>query len=280
MTGHFLDNERLADLLVQQATEGLSEADLAEIVDLLAAYPDANPQAIEATAAAVMLAGNWQIEPMPGSLRARLDAVAEGFTAASAPVPTSAPPVSIAAARAARKASPSSGIAWFAAAASIVIAIAAWVPRLSDQAAQPDLVSQASPDTATIGEQRQQLLAAGQSLQTPWSTPDPAIAAVQGDVVLDSATQTGYMRFSGLPVNDPTTEQYQLWIFDETRDERYPVDGGTFNIPAGTGEVVVPILAKLPIRSPKLFAVTVERPGGVVVSSRERIVAVAPVTAG
>jgi anti-sigma-K factor RskA len=88
------------------------------------------------------------------------------------------------------------------------------------------------------------------------------------------------MRFVGLPANDTSAEQYQLWIFDGTRDDRYPVDGGVFDIPAGATEVVVPIHARLPVRQAALFAVTVERPGGVVVSSRERIVALAQVAAG
>jgi len=37
----------------------------------------------------------------------------------------------------------------------------------------------------------------------------------------------------------------------------------------------VPIKAKLPVGEPVLFAVTVEKPGSVVVSKRERIVVVA-----
>jgi len=286
MTGHFLDNERLADLLARQVTEGLSDADQLELQELLAAHPEADPEALETTAASVLLAGDFAIEPMPDSLRQRMDTVADGFIAASGKTASASAsalsgPVSIESARTVRKpAAVSPGWAWFAAAASIVIAIAAWVPRLGQDTAAPNLVSQASPDAGSMADMRQRLVASG-SLQVQWSTtPDPASAAVQGDVVWDAATQTGYMRFSGLPTNDPGSEQYQLWIFDETRDERYPVDGGTFNIPAGGGEVVVPIIAKLPVRNPKLFAVTVERPGGVVVSSRERIVAVAPVSTG
>ena len=53
------------------------------------------------------------------------------------------------------------------------------------------------------------------------------------------------------------------------------VDGGVFDVPS-TGEVIVPITAKLRVGGATLFAVTVERPGGVVVSRREHIV----VTAG
>jgi anti-sigma-K factor RskA len=89
------------------------------------------------------------------------------------------------------------------------------------------------------------------------------------------------MRFRGLPANNPRELQYQLWIFDATRGDQYPVDGGVFDIPANSGgEVIVPIVARIPIRDPALFAVTIEKPGGSVVSSRERIVVVAPVAAG
>ena len=37
------------------------------------------------------------------------------------------------------------------------------------------------------------------------------------------------------------------------------------------GAVCVPIDARLPIGKPTLFAITVEKPGGVVVSKRERL---------
>lgn len=84
------------------------------------------------------------------------------------------------------------------------------------------------------------------------------------------------MRLASLPVNDPQRQQYQLWIFDTTRPdwEARPIDGGVFDVRAG-GEVVVPIDAKLPIGTPALFAITLEPPGGVVVSSREHLLATA-----
>jgi len=43
-------------------------------------------------------------------------------------------------------------------------------------------------------------------------------------------------------------------------------------------EVVVAIDAKLRVREPTLFAITIEKPGGVVVSRRERLVLVAAVS--
>ena len=99
-------------------------------------------------------------------------------------------------------------------------------------------------------------------------------AGLNGDVVWSDTTQTGYMRFAGLPANDPTQTQYQLWIVDPERDER-PVDGGVFDIPAGGGEVIIPIHAALRVDEPVAFVITVEKPGGVVVSAQETVAAIA-----
>jgi hypothetical protein len=99
---------------------------------------------------------------------------------------------------------------------------------------------------------------------------------VTGAVVWSGAAQAGAMRFAGLAPN-PAGLQYQLWIFDAERDERFPVDGGVFDVPPGPGVVEVPIDARLPVADPTLFAVTLEPAGGVVVSDRTRLAVVAPV---
>ena len=93
----------------------------------------------------------------------------------------------------------------------------------------------------------------------------------------NSERQQGYMRFAGLPRNDPRRQTYHLWIFDAQQDARYPVDGGVFDVVRDDGEVVVPINAKLEVRRPTLFALTVEKPGGVVVSKRDRLILTAKV---
>lgn len=93
-----------------------------------------------------------------------------------------------------------------------------------------------------------------------------------GDVVWSPTRQQGFMRFRGLAANDPAVFQYQLWIFDAERDEAYPVDGGVFDVPAeADGDVVVRIDPRLPVSRATAFAVTVEKSGGVVVSSRKRL---------
>ena len=78
----------------------------------------------------------------------------------------------------------------------------------------------------------------------------------------------------GLAANDPTVEQYQLFIVDRKR-EGPPVDGGVFNVPAGQDELRLAVDAKLLIGDPAAFVITVERPGGVVVSRQERVAMVA-----
>ena len=77
------------------------------------------------------------------------------------------------------------------------------------------------------------------------------------------------MCFVGMPVNDPTVEQYQLWIIDPERDDE-PIDGGVLDI-TGTGEVFVAIDAKLNVIEPAALVITIEKPGGVVVSTQERL---------
>ena len=99
---------------------------------------------------------------------------------------------------------------------------------------------------------------------------------VTGDIVWSDSKQQGYMRFRGLPANDATKTCYQLWIFDQTQDKATPIDGGIFDV-ASNGEVIVPINAKLTAVKPEMFALTVERHGGVVVSKREKIAALAKV---
>jgi hypothetical protein len=269
MSQAFLNDERCVDLLIQEVTSSLTEAESAELAQLLARYPGADRSAFEPAAAALALAARLPLEPLPGALRARLLAQAGGASGATAPV------VDFEQLRRARElagmpaapARPRSGTAgWWAAAAALLVAIAGWYPRL-----------QGPPHARSAAELRAQLLAAHPEA-VRWefaATGDPGGVGASGDVVFDPATQQGYMRFRKLRPNDPKQYEYQLWIFDGERDDRYPVDGGVFDIPAGRTEVVVPITARVRVGKPALFAVTVERPGGVVVSAREHIVVLA-----
>jgi hypothetical protein len=137
-----------------------------------------------------------------------------------------------------------------------------------------------APSTPVEPEARMlALLASGSPVtRVPWSTTeDPYLSgeAVEGEVVWSPSRQEGYMVFTGLRANDPAQHQYQLWIFDQTRGDQYPVDGGVFDVATGEDRVVIPIDPKLAVDQAVLFAVTLERPGGVVVSDRSHILVLA-----
>jgi anti-sigma-K factor RskA len=259
MTAPFLNDDRLVDLLIQQATTGLAADEAAELETLLAKYPAANRAAIEQTVVALALAGGSDDEPLPAALRSRViaaEASARGRSATTS-IGARAKP----AASAAR-----STAGWWAAAAAVLVAVAGWYPRLAP-----------SPVAPAASDRRAELIAKTPGL-LQWkfaATEDPSAHGASGDVVWDPVTQRGYLHLVGLSANDARKSQYQLWIFDGDRDDRYPVDGGVFDIPAGKTDVVIPIVVRLHVAKPALFAVTVERPGGVVVSGRERIAVLA-----
>lgn len=108
----------------------------------------------------------------------------------------------------------------------------------------------------------------------PFAGTTGDFAKAGGEVVWSDAKQEGYMTLTGIPANDPGQHQYQLWIVDPDRDA-LPVDGGVFDIPAGQDKVVIPIDSKLAVRKPAVFVITREKPGGVVKSAQEVVVAIA-----
>lgn len=93
-----------------------------------------------------------------------------------------------------------------------------------------------------------------------------------GKVYWSNEQQEGYMVLTGLKENDPVKRQYQLWIFDTDPAQEIPVDGGVFDFDLAQaneqGEVVVPIRAHVPVEKAVMFAITGERPGGVMRSDR------------
>ena len=159
---------------------------------------------------------------------------------------------------------------WWTAAACFVLAIAAWIRPLH----APPLPRSATPEAPSV-ERRALLADAGTIEIALEGTGDPAAGAVHGDVVWDPIAQRGFIRFSGLPRNDPAVAQYQIWISDAARDPRYPVDGGVFDCPSARRRVIVPIHPAVPVRRAKAFVITLEKPGGVVVSARQHVLAIA-----
>lgn len=155
-----------------------------------------------------------------------------------------------------------------------MLAVAASIAWLLLPSPMAPIRDEAAP--AALVALRDSLAGDSASVQLAWApSTDPAGRNASGDVVWHAASQRGVMRFRGLAPNDKRTAQYQLWIVDGNRDARYPVDGGVFDVNE-SGEVLVAIDARLPVGRATLFAVTLEAPGGVVVSTRERLVLAAP----
>lgn len=247
--------ERLEELLVERALVGLAPADQTELARLAresgADAADALGLELEWTAASLDAALATSPAELPAPLRARL--VESARTFAAEPPPN---PARMHGPRPASRAWAVSG--WLAAAAALALAILTWRER--------------APEAPTPGERRSELLARPDTLRLDWKATELAEGA-SGDVAWSPALQRGVLRIQGLAANDPTREQYQLWIFDGTQE--HPIDGGVFDVSAD--EVLIPIDAKLRVQQPTLFAVTREKPGGVVVSDQQRIVLVAPI---
>lgn len=265
------------ELLIKRVSEGLSEVEASQL-EALGAERDAS---LDLAMASLDIATLESVEDLPAGVADKI-LVAAGVgrsprTSAMQQRSTPESPIGdeLAAARAERRRSRSPAYAaYVAAAASIVLAIGAFRWARGKPSHIIDRVTmRATPGPAAA---RAALIATARDVVTlGWTaTQDPAGQGASGDVVWSASQQKGFMRFVGLAVNDPGKVQYQLWIFDKNRDQAFPVDGGVFDVAPG-GEIVVPIDAKLPVAEPVLFAVTIEKPGGVVVSKRERIVVTA-----
>lgn len=310
-----LELARLSELIVEDLTGELNAEEAAEYAELRARHPDFDVVDFERAAAALQLAAMSTTDPIPERLRITLamDA-ADYFGPAPIAGATTLADVGAAPRRSLFERPPHAGwwaiaaglalavIVWFerpprvtvadmpnsrpavqtASPASAPLPVTAPFPSqepLGNPVAQRALRQIALPGTDTLDPvaAREQLLAANPFLlHRSWRAGnDPAGQRVSGDVVWDPRTQRGFMRFVGLRPNNPNVEQYQLWIFDARRDERYPVDGGVFDVASDQGAVVIAIKAGLKVDLPLMFAVTIERPGGVVVSDRSRIAALA-----
>jgi hypothetical protein len=290
------------DLLIKQATEGLSAAEERELEAMDDAMVAGIALDLERAAAAVSLAAGLHEEPLPPAVRARLVQLSDRYVAETATMLTArayaeAPKSTVTSLPPRRSSAP---LAWFAAAACLVVAIYGWVrhpetspgPETAGVQAPPPATTPLPPAEPSAAEQEAKVAAAAAAALPPsvaaqreamlakddvikikfGPTKDPAAAGVTGDAVWDPATQTGFVHFAGLKPNDPAKQQYQMWIFDATRDKRFPVDGGVFDIPADATEATIPLHAAIAIRKVAAIAVTVEKAGGTVVSGREHVV--------
>lgn len=164
---------------------------------------------------------------------------------------------------------------WLLAAASIALAVFAWTTR-------PGAPGVVTPPSAS--ERLAELRAsAGTKVwmvgaQGEWQAKGAGV----GELVWNEREQRGFLRVKSLDANDAGKEQYQAWLFDGTRGKE-AVSGGVFDAPAevdAQGYRIVEIRPDLRVGELTTFAVTIERPGGVVVTDASRLVLLATPPAG
>lgn len=282
--------DRIDELLIDRATVGLSEAEKAELKLMQLAHDLPDDESFDLTAASIDLAV-WQDarEELPPHLKelairaanqafrekpndrpigqsfATTDVAAEILSNLSRPgiVPT-----------ANQRMRRRELMGALAIAASLLVAVFGWWRPFRSQGSS----GMGSSSIATAAQKREALVLSKPTdlIQIPWTNTN-AEAQASGEVIWSDSKQQGFMTFQGLAKNDPSQEQYQLWIFDEERSEQYPVDGGVFDVADDSQQTVVEITAKLNVARATLFAVTIERPGGVVVSDRSRLPLIAKV---
>lgn len=312
------DIARLTELAIDRLVGALTDEELAEYRALRARHPEFTEADLERSVAVLHLASGVRPEPLPERLNMHLAGDATDYFASASSVRGRAEPnrdgrqawrsvggwfaaaACLVVALVLWEERPVRVIVVPAAAVAPTVAVAPTAVRAAPEASTPVVVRAAPgpadnqpgsrvaepatppehPSAVDAAAQREHLLASNPYvLRRPWRAgPDAAGFAVSGDVVWDPRSQTGFMRFVGLRRNEPNAEQYQLWIFDARRDERYPVDGGVFNITGARQGDVIPIKAALSVGVPLTFAVTIEKPGGVVVSDRTRVAALADTT--
>lgn len=245
--------ERLLDLLADQATQGLSPAELAELDLLRACFPDVDTRVLERTAALLdRVSDPFPPEPLPQALQNQVEQqLLDLMQLSRARTPSRGGSL--------RLPSPWVWSGWAAAAACLALFFLWPTPRpttLITPTNEANLALLQDPGVVKV------------AAATPVPTQVPGFG---GEIVWSNSRQEGYLRVTGFPENDPREFQYQLWIFDGDRDEKHPIHAGLFDVIC-KNEVLVPIRPKLPVRRPVAFAVTREKPGGVVVSDKKHVV--------
>lgn len=266
--------DRLDDLMILQATYGLSESEFQELDQLSSASDNSKKlEQYELSAAAFDLALQGNDETIPTSVHDQVLLKAGKFfeqreTQSGDYIRPQSDEMHVSLPENRRSVESRSTrrelLAVLVAAASLLLLLTGWNPFGNSPTAEPDAVAMMN-----------QLIETNPSDLVDWKWLPNQSPSASGKVIWSDSKQEGYMVLAGLDVNDPTVSQYQLWIFDTDPDQEVPTDGGVFDFDMAQqnaeGQVVIPIRPHVPVDKAVQFAVTVERPGGVSKSERENI---------
>lgn len=278
-----LEREKMLDLLSAKATAELSKAESEQLRELEEVFPELkDDNSFELAAATIGLINLKTDEEMPSHLQKRILADADKYFESNGDklLEQNSPRTEEEFQKTFAfepKRSVWQSLGWLVAAvACIALAVVVWQTRTAPEIEYTQTLPQQTAPAPGLAEQRQQLIAAANdAVLKNWTDFDPKKPLnVQGDVVWSNTAQKGFLRFQNLPVNDKNKETYQLWIFDG--NQKNPVSGGVFDANEA-GEIIIPIDAGLKIQKPTMFAVTAEKPGGVVVSELGKVMAVAKI---
>ncbi|MGH7130926.1 MAG: hypothetical protein ACREJO_03155 [Phycisphaerales bacterium] len=292
--------QRAEELLLDRATVGLDAGEHAELELLCAELGlDADDESFDLAAAAFALAATPH-ERMPAVLREKVAGAARSLSASDGgvsdaerrelklvgsepmrirPQPTRLELVTY-------KLMAYSG--WIAAAASLALATTIYFGRTPTGVPSRDPIAavgaHSPPPPRTPAELAQATLdriLASESSNTivaPLTEADGSSGppAPVGQVVWSGDSNEGVLLLANLPAIDTPGDAYQLWVVDALRDERFPVDAGTFHVEPGTSKGLIQFSAKLPVAYPRAFAITIERAGGNVVSTQSPVVVGTP----
>ena len=277
-----LEQEKMLDLLILKATGEITKEELEQLTKLEEMFPEFKDDiSFELAAAAISMVDLPSEEQMPAHLQSKILADAERFYASSeAEVKTLKDSGETEEFQKTFDFEPKKSIwqslGWLvAAAACVALAVNLWISYRRPIEVVNNPPQQITPTpTPAMSEQRQQLMASMPDVaQQDWSDFNPKKPFnVQGDVVWSNTAQKGFVRFKNLPVNDKTKETYQIWVFDET--QKNPVSAGVFDANEN-GEIIIPMDAAIKITKPTMVGITAEKPGGVMVSGLEKVMAVA-----
>jgi len=257
-------NVRTVELLAERAISGISDSEKAELAALLAESGRDDDFSFDLAAALIetVYLDPAEIVQMPPGAAARLNAVglhwaAQRSTGSNKPGLLDQPASTESLPFVATKRS--TFLPWAIAACATIAAVSLWMRHGQTPSAGGDVQSviAAASDATTL-------------IWKDWDNPE--IPGVKGSVVWSESKQTGVMKFTGLPKNDPAKSQYQLWIID-SRGMNQRISGAIFNA-VSDGSIEIVVRPQIAVKSAAAFAITIEEPGGTWVSEMKRRVVI------